>query len=393
MSRSLNDIIKRSGFGEKMGIKLKNKRPHKESFLFLYKNAVATKTLDIKGESYTMKGTINSILNYSKEVKGYAEDGNFFKNVGAAISKGWDDFIKWVKTIIDRLVAAWDALFGKSVEAKIESAEKKITKVEQTLTLKPVKDKPKSADNTKEPLKPGIHSGGRIDSTKTRYSSKMLEPNFFQDVNDVSAKILSISENSLAGSEALITYINGKLNGKNVADAQQKLIDSEGKTSDSILNNIQAKLTELSDGVKGSMTTADTDKMLDAHKKILNGSKDLVKNLKANNEKIKSNFDKGMNNLKALEKTLEQKFKESKNPEDMTTIDEYKTNIAKGITEYGNYSKKILTSINNLATIINNAVPVIMDKDKIDTFNKTSAGGDFFNNSKNAMAGGGNRFS
>ena len=379
MSRSLNDIIKRSGFGEKMGIKLKDKRrPQTKSFL--YKNAVAIKKLHVKGESYAIKGTINNILDYSKKAKGYAEDGNFFKNVGAAISKGWDDFIKWVKSIIDRLVAAWNALFGKSVEAKIESAEKKIAKVEQTLTLKPVKDNPKSAtDNTKEPLKPGIHSGGRADTTKTRYSSKMLEPNFFQDINDVSAKILSISENSLAGSEALITFINGKLNGKNVADAQQKLIDSQEKTSDSILNNIQAKLTELSDGVKDSMTTADTDKMLDAHKKILNGSKDLVKNLKVNNEKIKNNFDKGMSNLKALEKSLEQKFKESKIPEYITAIDEYKTNIAKGITEYSNYSKKILTSINNLATIINNAVPVIIDKDKADTFGKTSAGGNFFN--------------
>ena len=65
MSRSLNDIMKRSGFGEKMGIKLRKPRKSRAE---AYTRAIVGKSSGIKIENYSLKSTINEIINYKRGI-------------------------------------------------------------------------------------------------------------------------------------------------------------------------------------------------------------------------------------------------------------------------------------------------------------------------------------
>ena len=133
MSRSLNDIIKRSGFGEKMGIKLKQKkkRPLSEGYI----KAAVGKTSGIKIENYSLKSTINEIINYKR---GIGEDGpmslgTLGDKLGSAFKTIWDKIVEIFETIwkflTSQLGAFWDWITGKGKEATKKAIEAKFYEV------------------------------------------------------------------------------------------------------------------------------------------------------------------------------------------------------------------------------------------------------------------------
>ena len=133
MSRSLNDIIKRSGFGEKMGIKLKQKkkRPLSEGYI----KAAVGKTSGIKIENYSLKSTINEIINYKR---GIGEDGpmslgTLGDKLGSAFKTIWDKIVEIFETIwkflTSQLGAFWDWITGKGKESTKKAIEAKFYEV------------------------------------------------------------------------------------------------------------------------------------------------------------------------------------------------------------------------------------------------------------------------
>ena len=132
MSRSLNDIIKRSGFGEKMGIKLKQKKkPLSEGYI----KAAVGKTSGIKIENYSLKSTINEIINYKR---GVGEDGpmsasTLGNTLGNAFKTIWDKIVEIFETIwkfiTSHLGAFWDWLTGKGKESTKKAIEAKFYEV------------------------------------------------------------------------------------------------------------------------------------------------------------------------------------------------------------------------------------------------------------------------
>ena len=126
MSRSLNDIIKRSGFGEKMGIKLKKeKKPIAET----YTRAIVGKASGIKIENYSLKTTINEIINYKR---GVGEDGPMSASalgdkVGSALKTIWEKikeiFATIWKFISSHLSAFWNWITGKGKESTVAAVE------------------------------------------------------------------------------------------------------------------------------------------------------------------------------------------------------------------------------------------------------------------------------
>ena len=133
MSKSLNDIIKRSGFGEKMGIKLKQKkkRPLSEGYI----KAAVGKTSGIKIENYSLKSTINEIINYKR---GLGEDGpmslgTLGDKLGSAFKTMWDKIVEIFETIwkflTSQLGAFWDWITGKGKESTKKAIEAKFYEV------------------------------------------------------------------------------------------------------------------------------------------------------------------------------------------------------------------------------------------------------------------------
>ena len=132
MSRSLNDIIKRSGFGEKMGIKLKQKKkPLSEGYI----KAAVGKTSGIKIENYSLKSTINEIINYKR---GVGEDGpmsasTLGNTLGNAFKTIWDKIVEIFETIwkfiTSQLGAFWDWITGKGKESTKKAIEAKFYEV------------------------------------------------------------------------------------------------------------------------------------------------------------------------------------------------------------------------------------------------------------------------
>ena len=123
MSRSLNDIIKRSGFGEKMGIKLKQK---KKPVGEVYSRTIIGKTSGIKIENYSLKSTINEIINYKRngESKLVARKENFYKvldNIWKGIVKFFEDIWNFLTT---KLQAFWDWITGKGKDSTKSAVEK-----------------------------------------------------------------------------------------------------------------------------------------------------------------------------------------------------------------------------------------------------------------------------
>ena len=132
MSRSLNDIIKRSGFGEKMGIKLKEK---KKPVGEVYSRAIVGKSSGIKIENYSLKSTINEIINYKR---GLGEDGpmsvgTIGDKIGNAFKTIWDKIVEILKAIWDfitsQLGAFWDWLTGKGKESTKKAVEAKFYEI------------------------------------------------------------------------------------------------------------------------------------------------------------------------------------------------------------------------------------------------------------------------
>ena len=132
MSRSLNDIIKRSGFGEKMGIKLKQKKkPLSEGYI----KAAVGKTSGIKIENYSLKSTINEIINYKR---GVGEDGpmslgTLGDKLGSAFKTIWDKIVEIFETIwkflTSQLGAFWDWITGKGKESTKKAIEAKFYEI------------------------------------------------------------------------------------------------------------------------------------------------------------------------------------------------------------------------------------------------------------------------
>ena len=132
MSRSLNDIIKRSGFGEKMGIKLKQKKkPLSEGYI----KAAVGKTSGIKIENYSLKSTINEIINYKR---GVGEDGpmsasTLGNTLGNAFKTIWDKIVEIFETIwkfiTSQLGAFWDWITGKGKESTKKAIEAKFYEI------------------------------------------------------------------------------------------------------------------------------------------------------------------------------------------------------------------------------------------------------------------------
>ena len=133
MSKSLNDIIKRSGFGEKMGIKLKQKkkRPLSEGYI----KATVGKTSGIKIENYSLKSTINEIINYKR---GLGEDGpmslgTLGDKLGSAFKTIWDKIVEIFETIwkflTSQLGAFWDWITGKGKESTKKAVEAKFYEI------------------------------------------------------------------------------------------------------------------------------------------------------------------------------------------------------------------------------------------------------------------------
>ena len=133
MSKSLNDIIKRSGFGEKMGIKLKQKKklPLSEGYI----KAAVGKTSGIKIENYSLKSTINEIINYKR---GLGEDGpmslgTLGDKLGSAFKTIWDKIVEIFETIwkflTSQLGAFWDWITGKGKESTKKAIEAKFYEI------------------------------------------------------------------------------------------------------------------------------------------------------------------------------------------------------------------------------------------------------------------------
>ena len=133
MSKSLNDIIKRSGFGEKMGIKIKQKkkRPLSEGYI----KATIGKTSGIKIENYSLKSTINEIINYKR---GIGEDGpmslgTLGDKLGSAFKTIWDKIVEIFETIwkflTSQLGAFWDWITGKGKESTKKAIEAKFYEI------------------------------------------------------------------------------------------------------------------------------------------------------------------------------------------------------------------------------------------------------------------------
>ena len=118
MSRSLNDIIKRSGFGEKMGIKLKKPRKSRAN---VYRNNIEYKTLSVSMENYSLKATINEVLDYKKKVPRKEDVGKFIDDAIANIDKFIQMIISWIEKGIQFVQRAWDRFIGNDIEENLEN--------------------------------------------------------------------------------------------------------------------------------------------------------------------------------------------------------------------------------------------------------------------------------
>ena len=132
MSKSLNDIMKRSGFGEKMGIKLKKPRRSRAE---AYTRAIVGKSSGIKIENYSLKSTINEIINYKRGVgeDGPMSIGTLGDKVGSALKTIWDKIVEifeniW-KFITSQLGAFWDWITGKGKEYIKKAIEAKFYEI------------------------------------------------------------------------------------------------------------------------------------------------------------------------------------------------------------------------------------------------------------------------
>ena len=117
MSRSLNDIIKRSGFGEKMGIRIRKPRRSRAN---VYKNNIEYKTLSVSMENYSLKSTINEVIDYKKKVPRKEDVGKFVDDVVSNIQKFVDMIIRWVEKGIAFIERAWDKFVGNDIEDNLE---------------------------------------------------------------------------------------------------------------------------------------------------------------------------------------------------------------------------------------------------------------------------------
>ena len=117
MSRSLNDIIKRSGFGEKMGIKIRKPRKSRAN---VYKNNIEYKTLSVSMENYSLKSTINEVIDYKKKVPRKEDVGKFIDNAVSNVQKFIDMIVRWIEKGIKFIQRAWDRFIGNEIEEVIE---------------------------------------------------------------------------------------------------------------------------------------------------------------------------------------------------------------------------------------------------------------------------------
>lgn len=117
MSRSLNDIMKRSGFGEKMGIKLKKPRKNRAS---VYKNNIEYKTLSVSMENYSLKSTINEVIDFRK-VPRSENVGKFIDDAVANIDKFIKMIVSWIEKGIQFVQRAWDRFIGNDIEENLEN--------------------------------------------------------------------------------------------------------------------------------------------------------------------------------------------------------------------------------------------------------------------------------
>ena len=118
MSRSLNDIMKRSGFGEKMGIKLKKPRKSRAN---VYKNNIEYKTLSVAMENFSLKSTINEIIDYKKKVPRKEDVGKFIDDTIANIDKFIKMIVSWIEKGIQFVQRAWDRFIGNDIEENLEN--------------------------------------------------------------------------------------------------------------------------------------------------------------------------------------------------------------------------------------------------------------------------------
>ena len=117
MSKSLNDIIKRSGFGEKMGIKIRKPRRSRAN---VYKNNIEYKTLSVSMENYSLKSTINEVIDYKKKVPRKEDVGKFIDDAVGNVQKFIDMIVRWIEKGIKFIQRAWDRFIGNEIEEVIE---------------------------------------------------------------------------------------------------------------------------------------------------------------------------------------------------------------------------------------------------------------------------------
>ena len=117
MSRSLNDIIKRSGFGEKMGIKLKQPRKSRAN---VYKNNIEYKTLSVSMENFSLKATINEVIDFRKVPRSESV-GKFIDDAVSNIDKFIQMIISWIEKGIQFVQRAWDRFIGNDIEENLEN--------------------------------------------------------------------------------------------------------------------------------------------------------------------------------------------------------------------------------------------------------------------------------
>ena len=118
MSRSLNDIIKRSGFGEKMGIKLRKPRKSRAN---VYKNNIEYKTLSVAMENFSLKSTINEVIDYKKKVPRKEDVGKFIDDVVSNVDKFIKMIVSWIEKGIQFVQRAWDRFIGNDIEENLEN--------------------------------------------------------------------------------------------------------------------------------------------------------------------------------------------------------------------------------------------------------------------------------
>ena len=177
MSKSLNDIIKRSGFGEKMGIKLKQK---KKPVSEVYSRTIIGKTSGIKIENYSLKSTINEIINYKRGIgestRIVARSENFYKvmdDIWKGIVKFFEDVWNFITT---KLKAFWDWITGKgkeSTKASVEKAFKVVSGEEKSTT----NNNPTNTSNTTGSTTNSNASNNSFTNNKTQNSNQQTSSN------------------------------------------------------------------------------------------------------------------------------------------------------------------------------------------------------------------------